>query len=270
VSSIFLPDGDRFVPTEFARAMWYEDGSLNGGPVAALLARQVELVDSPNPMIVGRLTVDLLRPVPGRPLEVVTRVTRPGKRIQVVEASMTCDGVEVARASALRTRSTGIDVPEHPRRDVPPAPELFERFPMQPAGETFFHVAAVEMRVAAGDFYEHGPAAVWLRMTMPFLPEEEPSPLMRAAAFADFSNGISRVVPSSEYVFLNPDLTVYLHRYPVGEWVYLRSRTDAEPNGVALAQSELFDRDGAIGHGLQSLYLDTWAQFGGTPPGQKL
>ena len=65
-------------------------------------------------------------------------------------------------------------------------------------------------------------------------------------------------------------VTVYLHRYPVGEWVYLRSRTDAEPNGVALAQSELFDRDGAIGHGLQSLCVDTWEQFGGRPPEQKL
>jgi hypothetical protein len=37
--------------------------------------------------------------------------------------------------------------------------------------------------------------------------------------------------------------------------VALRSRTDID-GGVGLAQSELFDRDGAIGHALQSLFVD--------------
>lgn len=271
MSSVFVPDGGSFVPTTHARAMWYDDGSLFGGPVAALLAREIDAVDAPVPMTVVRLTADLLRPVPFKPLVVETRVVRQGKRIQVVEASMSSDGIEVARASALRIRTADIPAPSHDRRDAPAPPESFERFvPETSDGGDYFHVTGVEIRVAEGDYYGLGPGAAWLRMLMPFLPGEEASPLVRAVAFADFSNGISRVLPSSEFVFLNPDLTVYLNREPVGEWIFLRARTDAGDSGYGLAQSEIFDRSGAVGHGLQSLYVDTWERFGGAPPEHRL
>ena len=81
--AVFEVDGDRFLPTDASRAGWYPD-ALHGGPVAALFARAMERVEAPVPMMVVRLTVDLLRPVPTRPLTVVTDLSRPGKRIQVI------------------------------------------------------------------------------------------------------------------------------------------------------------------------------------------
>ena len=265
MKSVFVQDGDVFLPQPQATAAWYDDG-LHGGAVGALFARQIELVEAPNPMMVARLTIDLLRPVPARPLEVITEVVRPGKRIQLIQAVMRCEGVDVARAIALRTRSTGLDIPHHHRRDVPGSPEGVPKLQARPVGGDFFHVTAVEMRVTEGDFYDVGPATVWFRMVLPFLPGEEPTPLMRTVAFADFANGVSRVLSSDDFVFLNPELSIHLHRYPETEWVCLRSRTDAEPSGVALAQSELFDERGALGHGLQSLYVDTWEGFGQKKP----
>jgi len=66
---------------------------------------------------------------------------------------------------------------------------------------------------------------------------------------------LSRVLPTG-WLFINADLTVYLHRYPGDEWVCLRSRTDIDDDGVGLAQSELFDAEGAIGHALQALLVE--------------
>jgi len=258
--AIYRVDGDRFVPGLESRATWYEEAQ-HGGPVAALLAREIEQVEVEAPMLITRLTVDLMRPVPVSPLRVQSRVIRHGRRIQVLEAQMSVDDVDVARASALRIRIDEVGIPDQPGTDVPPSPDLSDPLTLEPAGERFFHTAAVEVRVAHGSFYEHGPAAAWFRLTMPIVEGEEPSPLQRTAAAADFGNGVSRVL-GREYVFMNPDLTLHLHRHPVGEWVCLRARSDVEPDGIGLAQSELYDERGRLGHALQSLFVDTRERFG--------
>ena len=253
-SAVFEVDGDRFIPQSVARAGWYAD-ALHGGPVAALIARQVELVEAPVPMMVTRLTVDLMRPVPTRPLTVRTAVARAGKRIQVIDAVIEAEGVVVARASALRIRAHEVAVPDHPRRQSIASPDGIATYQMREADGEWFHTAAAEARFVEGDFYEPGPATVWMRLTMPLVAGEEPTPLQRVAAVADFGNGLSRVLPTG-WLFINADLTVHLNRYPVDEWVCLRSRTDIDDFGVGLAQSELFDRDGAIGHALQGLLVE--------------
>jgi len=58
------------------------------------------------------------------------------------------------------------------------------------------------------------------------------------------------------YRFINPDLTVYLHRLPVGEWVCLEALTTVEPHGIGLAESRLWDEHGPLGRALQSLLLE--------------
>lgn len=252
--AVFAIDGDAFVPQPAARAGWYAD-ALHGGPVAALFARQFERVPTPAPMRVARLTVDLMRPVPLRPLRVATRVVREGRRIQIVDAVMEDDGVEVARASALRIRLAAIPVPEHPQRASVPPPDGLPDSPLWESDGDWFHSRAVTARFVTGDFYEPGPATAWMRLAMPLFDGEEPSPLQTVAAFSDFGNGLSRVLPTG-WLFINADLTVSLHRYPVSEWVCLRSRTDLTDDGLGLAQSELFDRVGAIGHAVQGLVVD--------------
>jgi hypothetical protein len=256
---IFEPEGSHFVPAPASRARWYPD-ALHGGPVAALFARAFEQVPAPSPTMVTRLTVDLMRVVPTRPLGVQTRVLRSGKRIQVLEASMEADGMEVARATALRMRLIDLPVPDHPRRDPLPTPEVTPRYEMRQVDGEWFHTHAVEARFVEGDFYERGPATVWMRLTMPIVSGETPTPFQRVAAVADFGNGLSRVLPGG-WLFINPDLTLHLNRYPASEWVGLRSRTDIDHQGVGLAQSELFDGQGAIGHALQGLLVDQGADW---------
>jgi hypothetical protein len=119
-----------------------------------------------------------------------------------------------------------------------------------------FHSHGVEHRFVAGLFMESGPATDWIRLRVPVVPDEEPSPLQRTAAAADFGNGISRVSDFESLLFINPDLTIHLHRAPVGEWVCLDAVTWMEDRGLALAESRLYDQHGPIGRALQTLLID--------------
>jgi hypothetical protein len=86
---------------------------------------------------------------------------------------------------------------------------------------------------------------------------EEPSGLQRLAAASDFPNGIASVISWEDYVFINPDLTIYIERPPVGEWIGLQASTRLREGGCGFAEAVLFDRDGRVGRSLQSLLVMT-------------
>jgi acyl-coenzyme A thioesterase PaaI-like protein len=261
---VFHVEGDTASPTPIARGPWSASAQHGGAP-AALLARTLERCDPGPADFVARLTIELLRPVPLVPLTVAARTTRPGKKVQLVEATLSADGVEVARATALRLRTAelALPVPERERRAFP-GPEESPGFAISFSAdderdgavmpEGFWN--AMDVRLATGSWVEAGPSAVWFRLRIPVVAGEEPSPLQRVAAAADFGNGVSAALERGRYLFINPDLTIYLHRQPTGEWVGLDARTHAEANGVGLAESALHDEGGRIGRSLQSLLVD--------------
>ena len=98
--------------------------------------------------------------------------------------------------------------------------------------------------------------SLWFRLTVPVIAGETPSPLQRVAAVADFANGISMSGLRDRYTFINPDLTIVLHRSPAGEWVALDATSFPEDAGIGVAESELHDERGRIGRALQTIILD--------------
>ena len=260
--SLFDLDGDRFVPTKWGRGPW-DPRHLHGGTVAALLARATGRHRTVEPAVSARLTLELLRPVTTDPIEVSTELVRPGRSVQIVEAVAVQGGRPVAALRELRIR--------HKDQVLAPGPRPVLAFPgpgasikMQPRrGEAGLHAGGMELRYAEGAFESPGPAIVWFRLAGSVVGDEEPTPLERVAAAADFGNGVSSPLSWSEWTFVNPDLTVYLHRPPVGEWVALAATTTGGGNGVALATSELFDEHGPIGRGAQSLLIDRRQDAGG-------
>jgi hypothetical protein len=92
-----------------------------------------------------------------------------------------------------------------------------------------------------------------MRQLVPLVAGEEPSPLQRTLVIADVGNGISAVLDPSEFLFINVDLTVHLERMPEGEWICVDAATRPRPNGIGSAESELADRRGRIGRGVQTL-----------------
>jgi acyl-Coa thioesterase superfamily protein/acyl-CoA thioesterase superfamily protein len=255
IEPLFVSDGNAFMPTECARSPWGPD-SLHGGPPAALMARAVEAHEVDQPMLLARMTMEILRPVPVAPLRVAVRTSRPGKKVQLVEATLSDDERELGRVTAWRIRKADLgltdDVEHIPAPTMPPPmPATFSDWPYRA-----FHRDGVEMRWVDGQFDQPGPCVVWMRLVRPVVDDEVPSGVQRVAAAADFGNGVSHVLPMDRYLFINPDLTVYVHREPVGEWVCLDARTLHGPTGTGLAESALFDQDGRVGRSVQSLLLD--------------
>lgn len=259
-------DGETFVGTALSAGPW-DPGAMHGGAPAALLARAVERHDPDLPGFVARLSVELLRPVPvGQPLAMRTRTIRPGRRVAMVEAVCSVEGTDVASARALLIRRDDVGIP-----DDLLSSETLALSPDQSTGVDLVWPAdsddtvefevpgfalAVEFRSAGGSFEEHGPATVWFRLRVPVVDGEPTTPFMRVAAAADFGNGISRILDGERYLFINPDLTVALHRYPEGDWVALDAVTLLGSDGVGQSESALYDERGRIGRSLQSLLID--------------
>jgi hypothetical protein len=265
--AIYEVDGDVAIPSEISRGPWSPNAQHGGAP-SALLAGILERIDAGPPALTVRLTVDLMRPVPLTPLRIERRVVRPGKKLQIVEASLFDGDAEVARASALRLRTlddelvTAWSSPDVAPLPPPGDPSQF-RFPRMEGGDLGFW-NAVEMSPVVGELFVPGPAAVWFRLRVPVIAGEDTLPLQRVAAVADFGNGVGSGIDRTRLTFINADLTVTLHRLPVGEWVGLDGVMFPERTGVGVAETVLHDERGRIGRGVQTVILE---ELRGPAPG---
>ncbi|HEX3323932.1 MAG TPA: thioesterase family protein [Solirubrobacterales bacterium] len=246
----------QYVATELTRGPW-DPGSQHAGPPSALLGREIERLDSSSGFQVGRVVFEILRPVPIGPASVETRVIRPGKKVQLVEASLSGEAGELMRATAWLLRTSELELPEGAVADdaPPPGPEEGWTPEFFPTGQDVGYHTAMEWKAVAGAFLEAGPATVWMRMRRPLVDGEEPTPLQRALIAADVGNGISAVLDWREYLFINVDLTVHFERMPEGEWVCVDAVTRPHRNGIGTAESELSDERGRIGRAAQSLLI---------------
>lgn len=243
-----------FAATELTRGPW-SVAHQHGGPPAALLARALErelAAIEPSARIV-RVTVEIVRPIPIATLAVEVERVRAGRQVQELRGRLLHDGREVCRAAALGIRAMAVEVaPPRGDRLAPPERSAPFEFPFF-THEVGYH-RGMEVRVARGT-WGSGALAAWMRMRAPLVPGEQPTPLQRVMIAADSGNGVSLALDVARFTFVNPDLTVYLHRWPAGEWVCLDATTTPQPTGIGLAESALHDTEGPIGRSLQSLVI---------------
>jgi hypothetical protein len=275
--AFYIADRDGFASSELTRGPW-DAGSQHAGPPAALIARAIErfpgLGDDPAPAI-GRITFEILRPVPIAALLIEVELQRPGRRVDLVSASLRDrdSGAELVRARAWRLRDGEVRIPPGlssteaagaPSKAGRPGGDRGKPLRPQslPAAEAFFptgfergYHSAMEYRFVHGSFLEPGPAVCWMRMRIPLVDGEEPTPLQRVLVAADSGNGISATLDFRRYLFINVDLSVHLHRVPSGVWVCLDSLTIAEPNGQGIADTMLWDERGPLGRACQTLLI---------------
>jgi hypothetical protein len=245
-------DGAVFA-TEYTRGPW-DPNHQHGGAPAALLMREFERCEPDPTLGITRVTYELLRPVPLGELSVSASVIRPGRRVQLLEGSIFAGDTEVVRARALRVLQAPVAAGGSMYGTFfhGMAPTDFSRFS---ARRTMFPGDGVEVSFQVGEFGTPGPAAAWFRLKVPVVAGEEPSALQRMAAAADFPNGIASELPWDRYVFINPDLTLYIEREPVGDWILLDARMSVHEDGNAITHGTLSDTGGRVGRSLQSLYV---------------
>jgi hypothetical protein len=167
---------------------------------------------------------------------------------------MTSSGDAVLKARAWRMRTDVLPF-EEPRGEPIAGPESGKWEPFFPSVSDIGYHTHMDWRFLRGSFREAGPALAWLKMKVPLLPGEEPSPLVRVVVAADSANGVSCALDPREYLFVNTDLNVFLYRVPAGDWIGMDSKTILDSSGAGLTETVLHDRSGAVGRALQTLYV---------------
>ncbi|NUS17003.1 MAG: thioesterase family protein, partial [Streptomyces sp.] len=147
---------------------------------------------------------------------------------------------------------------------VPPVPPPPGAQPPQVMAGAYLdgYVSAMEWRFPPGapgapepGFDTPGPGTVWARQRVPLVAGEPDTPLTRALTLADSSWAVAFELDHRKDLVVNTDVTLLLHRDPVGEWLCLRSATAAAPGGSGLAQGELHDEAGDCGRIAQTLLV---------------
>jgi hypothetical protein len=262
--TIFQARDGHLHPTEQARGPWDPD-ALHGGAPAALITAAFERHQPTERVRIARLGFELLRPIPFAPLRLEVRTVRAGRRVQELAGELhadTGDGAEqlICRATALRVAEVPQGLPELPVGALAgapmPGPETGRPvvFALGKADIVSFASTAMEMRWL-DDPSQAGPGRVWMRLRHQLLEGEQLTPLARLAATADFGNGVSASLPFEQFVFINADLSIHLHRQPRGEWIGIDAATLLHEGGTALSESVLHDLDGPVGRGFQTLVV---------------
>jgi hypothetical protein len=206
-------------------------------------------------MMLARISIDILGPIPITTLHAQARIVRTGRSVELLEATLEHDERTVMRASAWRvllptTHPASIDQPEMPPEL--PAPEFTSA--ITPEWACGF-LEATEWRYVHGSYALPGPATAWVRIRYPLLPGEAVTPMQRLVLTADSANGISSPLDIRSWQFIPPELTLHCLRPPIGEWICMDARTLMQAEGTGLATANLYDERGLAARSAQTLLI---------------
>lgn len=240
----FQRDGIYYVPQSSSRGPWNPQ-SLHGRVIAGLLGHALEDAFGDPGFVPARLTVDMYK-LPGfDPIEIKTALVREGGRIKVAEAEFISGGVSMARASCQFLRITEAPAGEvyGPGNWDVPLPEDIP--PPEPTTAPMGRMWAT--RPIQGGFGQAGKVRqVWMSEVREIVGGAPLTPFQRVAVACDFVSPFAHA--SSEGLsYINSDVTLYLQRLPVGEWIGFEKTDHQATLGVAVGECRLYDREGPIG-----------------------
>ena len=245
-------DEGRFRPTARASGAWnvaeQHISPLNGLVVHEVQRRLAEREDDDR--LISRLAVEILGVLLMDVFEIHVEVVRPGRTIELLEATVRADDraavrTRIWRLAAFDTASVAGGAP-----DPLPAPD-------EPAGRSLAavwpggYVASLDVRFL--DPPEPGRARAWVATDVELVAGESASDLARFVGLIDTANGLSVREPNTQWLFPNVDLAVHLHRPPIGRVVGFDTQVVFGPSGQGVTTSVLHDREGAVGTAHQLL-----------------
>lgn len=251
--AVFEREGDHFIPTARAVGPWHPE-LLHGGATAGLLGHVLERARPDESMVINRLTVDLLRPVPKAPLRTSAEVVRLGKRLAVLQATVYAQDKPVAQARSLCLKPTpaALDEPVALDWEPPPGPDgltstslMGGRAPDPDKAPPGLHFG-IEIRRISGMAMK-GEGTAWVRLPLAVIAGVPNSPFVHAAALSDFGNGLGQLYAPGTTGCINADINMFLQREPRGEWLGMQARAALETDGLGSVHTRLFDRDGPMG-----------------------
>jgi Thioesterase-like superfamily len=248
-------DYQAFDSTEYTRSNWGPDLQHRSPPLA-LLTKLIEELSAGSGLRIGRLSLDILGAVPVAPVRARAWVKRPGSRVSMVAAEMLVGQDDesartVARVTAwLLAASDTADVASDRYPPLLEGPAEPLPAPFAGAGGYFDSIDWRPQRVPDGEA-----AVSWFSTTAHIVDFEETTALQRLAVVVDCANGVGKILDPDEFVFMNTDTVVHLHRQPTGNDFGVRARASVGPDGVGVTTAEVFDKTGFIGTSAQTLLI---------------
>jgi hypothetical protein len=200
--------------------------------------------------------MDILGAIPVAPVKIRAWVERPGARISMMMAEMVASRPghadrAVARVSAwLLATSDTADAATDRHRPLVEGESVPNPHGWMGAPGYLETVSWRKQATAPGE-----PAVVWLSPLVHLVGDEPLTDLQRLAMVVDSANGVGAALDPDEFVFMNTDTAVHLHRAPSGNDFALRARGSIGPDGIGVTTADVFDRHGFIGTSAQTLLV---------------
>ncbi|MCZ2402059.1 thioesterase family protein [Paenarthrobacter sp. Z7-10] len=223
-------------------------------PVSGIMTRELELCQPRPDLRMARVNFDILGLIPAGQFRIETQIIRGGRTIELLQAELIAEGRVAVRATAWRLQrgdTAGVAaVEEEPMPGVAEAAG-WEGMTQWPGG----YIASLEIRVVPG--HRPGRGKVWIRSPYPMVEGQPTADLVRLMGLVDTANGLAARVPPGpgSYMFPNVDLSVHLHRDPVGDWLGVDTSVTFGTDGIGLTSSVLHDVQGPFGRAAQILTI---------------
>lgn len=245
-------DVDRYQPTAHVQGAW-NDHEQHMAPVSGLLAHALERHEPRPGLVMARVTYEILGLIPLQPTTLQVRTLRPGRTIELLEATASVGGREVVRARGWRLASQETSAVAGGLPREMPARERCSPFGASTLW-TGGYIRSIE--VLRGPEREPGEGQAWLRTALPLVEGEPVTPLAAFLGLVDTANGMNARLDPREWSFPNVDLSVHLYRTPQGgpgRWVGLDTLVTIGAGGVGLTSTTLHDELGPVGRAEQIL-----------------
>ncbi len=232
-----------FRATEHVSGAW-DTQRQHIAPALGLLVHAIEArPEARDDLVLARLSYDILGTVPVDVVDVTVRVLRPGRTIELVQATLAQAGRDVVllRAWLLRPEDTARLAAT--ALDPIPPPDAMPRWDASTVWPGGF-IASAEVRRRQ---VEPGRAAFWVRTPLPLIQDEKVSRLASVVGLLDIANGMTVRASPEEVAFPNVDLTAHLFESPRSDWVGFDTRVSFGAEGVGATTSVLHDLTGPIG-----------------------
>lgn len=244
-------DDDVYAPTERVGGAWNPE-EQHVCPLLGLLAQRAELDRDErrdDGLVVSRLSYDILGTLRMEPVELRTRVLRPGRSIELVEVIASQGGRDgVALRAWLMQPQDSSEVQGQEFEPMPSAGDMDE-FGISSVWGGGFIASVATRRI----LHAPGRAQVWARSETRLLEGKEQSGLAYVAGMLDLANGIAVRAEPVDVLFPNIDLTAHIFRQPEGEWIGYDTRVSFGGEGVGLTETVLHDARGPVGTSSQIL-----------------
>lgn len=258
-----LPEGEiieRYRPTLHTWGPW--GAFQHGAPPAAILTHALQRTPGlPDGMRTTRIAVDILGAVPYTEMRTRSRITRPGRQILKVEAELLAQGKDgswraVASAAAWRMAVLPTnEVEQSFARAIPGRGEADQGGPLYEDWDCGYIDSLDIVSVTDPDEPE-GPHRIhWVRTGYPIVDGVATDGVEYLMSMVDVANGVGASLDPREWMFMNTDLVVHLHREPEGEWIGISAKASIGPDGIGMTAAYLYDERGPVGRSMQTLLV---------------